>query len=99
MYPQHGTVGEMQPRDHMDPLPDRQLPHRRFVLFLEDEPGIGTSLYTLFGRDGGIDEIGLDMPDRAQLIPHGDPDCRGARCPSPPRRIRSRSSGHPAPEK
>ena len=84
MHPQHGTVGEMQPRDQMYPLPDCQLPQRRLVLFLEDEPGVGTSWLTLFGRHGGIGETRLDVPDRAQLITHDRPDCRRCQSPSLP---------------
>jgi hypothetical protein len=70
MHPEHGSIGEMKPGDDVGSPADGQLAHRRLVLILEDEPGIGSALAALLRGDGRVGQRGLDVADRMQLEIH-----------------------------
>jgi hypothetical protein len=71
MNTEHRAVGKVEPGDDMDPLPNGQIPHRRLVSLVEDQPGVGPALGALFRRLRGIGEGRFDVADRVQLVAHG----------------------------
>jgi hypothetical protein len=70
MYGQHGTVGEVQPREDEHLIPDRKITDAIGHRGIERQPSLGTTLHTLLGSASGVDQRRLDDSDRTDLVRH-----------------------------